>query len=386
MEILGKSLREARIARDLSIDQLHEMTKIETSTLEKIEKGEADHLAPVYYRAFVRSMADAVGLDPEKLLAEFNDRHQSDVIEQDVSPAQSPKKSTLETIKENSSSSLILLGIIAVVAVLVILLIIFGKQLFIEPDISQLQTTSVIDTVNTDHSVNEQSDIFILLVKGIAASRIVVQIDSATEKSILLKKDEIQEWVGEKQILLRLSNCQAVELFLNDKPLTWSASPGSGASLVITTEGIERKSILQPPMIGHITLVNLFERFPMFSTKRDQYQPDEEILSEISALNPSLSLLCFIGTWHATCRNEVPKILRILDDVQLPDVSIVMIGVDRTLNDKAGMASFHEVDALPTLIILDQGVELGRISGKSEARIEKQVLQILQSSYSIQER
>lgn len=66
------SLREARERRGLSLDEIATTTKISVSALEALERYDASSLpGGIFTRAFVRSYATEVGLDPETALREF---------------------------------------------------------------------------------------------------------------------------------------------------------------------------------------------------------------------------------------------------------------------------------------------------------------------------
>lgn len=72
MTELGQKLKEARGTKGLSIDQLHEITKIQKRHLVAIEEGNYDVLPGAFYaRAFIKQYADAVGLSGEELLVEY---------------------------------------------------------------------------------------------------------------------------------------------------------------------------------------------------------------------------------------------------------------------------------------------------------------------------
>ncbi len=72
MTELGQKLKEARGTKGLSIDQLHEITKIQKRHLVAIEEGNYDVLPGAFYaRAFIKQYADAVGLNGEELLVEY---------------------------------------------------------------------------------------------------------------------------------------------------------------------------------------------------------------------------------------------------------------------------------------------------------------------------
>lgn len=68
MTELGKQLREARLNKNLTLDDLQEMTKIQKRYLKGIEEGNYDMMpGPFYVRAFIKQYAEAVGLEPEEI-------------------------------------------------------------------------------------------------------------------------------------------------------------------------------------------------------------------------------------------------------------------------------------------------------------------------------
>ena len=72
MTELGQKLKEARGTKGLSIDQLHEITKIQKRHLVAIEEGNYDVLPGAFMRVHsLKQYADAVGLNGEELLVEY---------------------------------------------------------------------------------------------------------------------------------------------------------------------------------------------------------------------------------------------------------------------------------------------------------------------------
>ncbi|MDO3410638.1 helix-turn-helix domain-containing protein [Saccharibacillus sp. CPCC 101409] len=69
MSDLGQQLKDARTQKGLSLEDVQEMTKIRKRYLEAIEQGDFKVLPGSFYvRAFIKTYAEAVGLDPEVLL------------------------------------------------------------------------------------------------------------------------------------------------------------------------------------------------------------------------------------------------------------------------------------------------------------------------------
>src|SRR5437667_8338727 len=68
----GSKLREARERRGVSLRQIANATKISVAVLEALERNDVARLpGGIFGRAFVRSYAVEVGLDPERTIQEF---------------------------------------------------------------------------------------------------------------------------------------------------------------------------------------------------------------------------------------------------------------------------------------------------------------------------
>ncbi len=114
--IIGDKLRQARLNKNISIDELQKKTKIQKRYLEAIERGDFKLLPGDYYvRTFLREYAAVVGLDGSFLVAVFDGEASFD--------APPPKRSAPETAegsrvaKERKHATdyipMILLGLIA---------------------------------------------------------------------------------------------------------------------------------------------------------------------------------------------------------------------------------------------------------------------------------
>lgn len=75
MNEIGVILKEARIEKGYTLDDLQQITKIQKRYLQAIEDGNLDVLPGRFYaRAFIKQYADIVGLDGENLLEENLDQ------------------------------------------------------------------------------------------------------------------------------------------------------------------------------------------------------------------------------------------------------------------------------------------------------------------------
>ena len=83
MSDFGQRLRAARERRGVSLRELSDRSKFPVAAFESLERNDSSRLpGGIFARAFVRSYAAAVGLDPDATLREFIERF-------DVEPAPS---------------------------------------------------------------------------------------------------------------------------------------------------------------------------------------------------------------------------------------------------------------------------------------------------------
>jgi cytoskeleton protein RodZ len=69
---LGATLRRAREARKLSLQQIAAITKISVGVLEALERNDISRLpGGIFSRAFVRAYASEIGLDPDETVRDF---------------------------------------------------------------------------------------------------------------------------------------------------------------------------------------------------------------------------------------------------------------------------------------------------------------------------
>ncbi|WP_334072924.1 MULTISPECIES: RodZ family helix-turn-helix domain-containing protein [Paenibacillus] len=131
MSDLGQQLKEARLARGLSLDDVQEMTKIRKRYLEAIESGDYKVLPGSFYvRAFIKTYAETVGVDADELLTE----HKQQVPDVDPEPTMEPvlqKRRSSRVAERNSkwlSTTLMWSFAVMILAVIYMYFAVWGKS------------------------------------------------------------------------------------------------------------------------------------------------------------------------------------------------------------------------------------------------------------------
>jgi cytoskeletal protein RodZ len=117
---IGSSLREARLRQKLDFPELEERTKIRPKYLRALEDERFDILpAPTYVRGFLRSYAEALGLDGQPFVDEYNTRFAIGDDDAPIRARRSPQPRRDRSRRESRIAVLALLAI-AVTTALVI--------------------------------------------------------------------------------------------------------------------------------------------------------------------------------------------------------------------------------------------------------------------------
>jgi transcriptional regulator with XRE-family HTH domain len=84
MDSFGSRLRYERERRQIALKSIAERTKIGMTLLEGLERDDVSRWpSGIFRKSFVRSYAEAIGLDPETIVREFVERH-PDPLEVDL--------------------------------------------------------------------------------------------------------------------------------------------------------------------------------------------------------------------------------------------------------------------------------------------------------------
>lgn len=114
-----------------------------------------------------------------------------------------------------------------------------------------------------------------------------------------------------------------------------------------------------------------------FNSEYTNYNVNTKTLGNYKNYFEDKIIKTVLGTWCSDSRREVPRFVKILDFIGFPEDKHLFFNVDR---NKKGL--FDEVDNLniefvPTIIIYENGEELGRIVEAPEVSLEADLIKII---------
>ncbi len=145
---IGSTLRDARVRRDISLQQAEADTKIRVKYIQAMENEDFDVLpAGTYVKGFLRTYADYLGIDYQLILDEYNERfgtgeHKEHVV---VQTGKSPK--TRAPRKSRKQTNYLFVAVFAIVIIAVLAYLGWGNSSSEKPTlITTTESESPIET------------------------------------------------------------------------------------------------------------------------------------------------------------------------------------------------------------------------------------------------
>jgi len=132
---------------------------------------------------------------------------------------------------------------------------------------------------------------------------------------------------------------------------------------------------------GNCTFDDLQEEasFDWFTLGYNSYQPDAATIETLKKKLPSCEIVIFMGTWCEDTHNLLPKLYKTML-LSHCFTNYKMYGVDRDKKSKEGENETYKVVNVPTIIILKNKQEVGRIVESPRETIEKDLAKLVEKS------
>jgi cytoskeletal protein RodZ len=214
MASFGETLRRERELRNIELREIAEATKISVRFLEALERERWEILpGGVFPRAFVRQYARYLGLDAERVVAEF-------VYAQGGGVGQ--EKAPRTPMRERAHpGALLLLGLVAVVGALALAKAGPSRQSREAPPLSPLPAAvPPADRVYPPPAAEQRlaSGGLVLVLSASASCWVQAKVDGQTVVDRVFEEGQTQTFQARGEIILSVGNAGGVSFTLNDRP------------------------------------------------------------------------------------------------------------------------------------------------------------------------
>jgi len=116
--------------------------------------------------------------------------------------------------------------------------------------------------------------------------------------------------------------------------------------------------------------------FGWFTKGAEDYKPDVQAMAALQEELSNYTLVVFMGTWCEDSHNLVPKLYKVLQAAEYPMQQVTLFGLDREKKGKGTAHEEYKVSFVPTIIVLSQGKEIGRITETVRKSVEADLVVI----------
>ncbi|MEV6009444.1 RodZ domain-containing protein [Streptomyces sp. NPDC051976] len=248
---VGHALAQARIAAGLSIDEVSTSTRVRVPILQAIEQDDFSRCGgDVYARGHIRTLARAVGVDPEPLVEQYAAEHVGETPKVAVAPMYEAQKIRSEPRRANWTAAMIA-AIVAVIGFVGYTVATSGGDSgkttadsgTPTPSATTPSTSPSPQRNGADPKPNPSNSAIAAAPPGKVTVKISaegtswVQATDHNGKQLFqgsLKKDQSETFTDDKKIKLVVGNAGAVKLFVNGKDLGAAGTDGQVVRLTYT--------------------------------------------------------------------------------------------------------------------------------------------------------
>lgn len=119
--------------------------------------------------------------------------------------------------------------------------------------------------------------------------------------------------------------------------------------------------VSRPALLGLKRNADLKTALPEYARGAKAYTPNAGAVAALKKENDAVVVKIYFGSWCPHCREHVPLLLRVEDDVKNPKIQFEYYGLPKDFNDPE--AKKLGIKSVPTGIIYVNGREAGRLTG-----------------------
>jgi thiol-disulfide isomerase/thioredoxin len=153
----------------------------------------------------------------------------------------------------------------------------------------------------------------------------------------------------------------------------------NGGQLIFSAEGRKVKLIPRPPLTGPQTLDKIIEHSPDYGTRIKYYTPNQPAVEYLAKYSRKTEVQIFFGSWCSHCEAWVPRLVKSLQAANNPGLEMQFEALPKNFSVDAA-AKAKGVTGVPTIILIQDGREVGRLNAPQEGTFEEALVKVLQTA------
>lgn len=128
---------------------------------------------------------------------------------------------------------------------------------------------------------------------------------------------------------------------------------------------------------GTVEMDSILEQDRIYRIYADRYTPDSEALKKLNAIEDSVQLKVFFGSWCRESKKYIPGLIKTLQELNTAYIQAEFIAVDAQKKFPKAFLKKFDIKYIPTVVVLKGTVEAGRIEEIPQYLIETELVHIL---------
>ena len=143
-----------------------------------------------------------------------------------------------------------------------------------------------------------------------------------------------------------------------------------------------QEKLLNGHLYGEVTQEDLLQSpfASWFETRKEAHIVNETALPALKKGLNGKNLRVYMGSWCGDSKREIPKLYKILEEINFDMDNLTMIAVARGKKEPAQLVEGYNLLRVPTIIVYDQDVELGRFVESARESLEEDLVAIIKQT------
>ncbi len=113
--------------------------------------------------------------------------------------------------------------------------------------------------------------------------------------------------------------------------------------------------------IGEISNTEILTSFDKFKKHENDVTYSQTQIDKLKQFKQDVEIKVYFGQWCHDSQREVPRLIKLFDQLNQDNFKVWYYGVDLKKSDPLGLAKADNLRRTPTIIVYQDGKELGRI-------------------------
>lgn len=151
--------------------------------------------------------------------------------------------------------------------------------------------------------------------------------------------------------------------------------------ILLSEIGLSQTSVnTEQNVIVGISEVRILERGLSYRWYKDgyfNYQSNISAVNAIKEMPKDIQFMVFAGTWCEKSQELLPRFYKVLDLAGISRQRVTLCFLDRDKRSPQGIENNYSINTTPVFIILQKGVEIGRITETISQSIEADIADLI---------